>query len=439
MRDSITFIRTFLIPVDFLAIVFVFSSTYFYKKDSFSPLATDVIPSYGDYFTYVFIFSIIYLILFAFTKGYTVTSYLSLQNEITKLVQTSFIWIASIASYFFWTRNFFFSRFVLLSSLVFITLTLIAIRLIVFYLRRHYFPKQRVCIVGCPDETKDIHEFLLKTKHYEVQTSLKWECKEDTDILVLTEQNYSESNEEMIHYALVHHIRVFLYHKDLLRNNIHLNFEGLKVYEIFHTSLYGFWRLLKRWFDVCASFFGLVVLSPILFVISVLVKFTSRGSVFVGLKRVGRGNKEFTLYKFRSMVKNAHNLKQELMKHNERSDGPLFKMKNDPRITSLGKFLRKTRIDELPQLWNVLKGEMSLVGPRPHERNEVSKYTKSQKKLLSIKPGLTGMAQVSGASDLTFDEEFTLDMNYIENWNFWTDIIILVRTVWVILTGKGAA
>ena len=147
----------------------------------------------------------------------------------------------------------------------------------------------------------------------------------------------------------------------------------------------------------------------------------------------------FKLYKFRSMIEGAHDLKKDLLKYNERKDGgPLFKMRNDPRVTRVGRVLRKTRIDEFPQLFNVLKGEMSLVGPRPHEPEEVAQYEKHHKKLLAIKPGMTGMAQIYGSSDLPFEQETKLDTYYIENWSLFLDIKILLRTLALLLRDRSA-
>jgi lipopolysaccharide/colanic/teichoic acid biosynthesis glycosyltransferase len=137
------------------------------------------------------------------------------------------------------------------------------------------------------------------------------------------------------------------------------------------------------------------------------------------------------------MVVGAHEMKRELMEQNERADGPLFKMKNDPRITRVGRFLRRWSIDELPQLWNVFRGDMSLVGPRPHEPQEVSQYETQQRKLLTIRPGITGMAQVSGRTDLTFVEESRIDMLYVEQWSMLLDIIIMLKTPFVLIKHKG--
>lgn len=157
----------------------------------------------------------------------------------------------------------------------------------------------------------------------------------------------------------------------------------------------------------------------------------------MGLKRISQ-RREFDLYKFRSMIKNAEELKNNLMEYNERKDSPLFKMKNDPRITRIGRFLRKYRIDELPQLFNVLRGEMSLVGPRPHQPDEIEKYEKHHKKVLLIKPGVTGMAQISGSSDLPFEEEVRLDTYYIENWSLSKDIYILLKTLIILFKDRSA-
>ena len=144
------------------------------------------------------------------------------------------------------------------------------------------------------------------------------------------------------------------------------------------------------------------------------------------------------MFKFRSMVDNASAMKKELLKHSERK-GPLFKMKNDPRVTKIGKILRKTRIDELPQFINILKNDMSMVGPRPHEPEEVAQYKKWHKKVLAIKPGMTGLAQVSGRSDLGFEDEVKLDTYYIENWSIKQDLQIIFKTPFAVLIPRKAA
>jgi len=193
----------------------------------------------------------------------------------------------------------------------------------------------------------------------------------------------------------------------------------------------------KRVMDIVISSVCLIVLSPLFLIVSLLIKMTSEGPVFFKQDRSGLYYRTFTMYKFRSMVVDAEERKRDLRHLNE-MDGPIFKIRNDPRITGIGEWIRKTSIDELPQLINVLKGEMSLVGPRPHPVEEVREYTSWQRRRLSMKPGITGLWQIGGRSDTTFAESMKHDLNYIDNWSLWLDIKILLRTIPAILSGKGA-
>jgi len=198
------------------------------------------------------------------------------------------------------------------------------------------------------------------------------------------------------------------------------------------------WRATaKRTFDVIGAGLGLLVLSPILAVTALAVKLDSPGSVFYGQTRVGRGNRPFRIWKFRTMVTNADELLDELAALNQ-ADGPLFKIDHDPRITRVGRFLRKTSIDELPQLWNVLRNEMSLVGPRPGLPSEAIHWDAELRERLRVKPGITGMWQVHGRSNASFDEYARLDLYYVHNWSLLVDIGILARTVPTVLRSKGA-
>jgi exopolysaccharide biosynthesis polyprenyl glycosylphosphotransferase len=203
------------------------------------------------------------------------------------------------------------------------------------------------------------------------------------------------------------------------------------------TPLEGWGRVFKRVVDVVCSVFALMVLLPVFVVVALCIMWDTPGPVFVVLQRVSR-NRTFGLIKFRSMVQNAEALKPALEALNERADGPLFKMRVDPRVTRVGRILRKYRIDELPQFANVLRGDISLVGPRPHQPDEIARYQKHHKKVLAIKAGATGLAQVSGSSDLPFEEEVQLDTFYIENWSFWMDIRILIKTAVRLLVDRSA-
>ena len=196
--------------------------------------------------------------------------------------------------------------------------------------------------------------------------------------------------------------------------------------------------VIKRLFDIFFSAAALILLSPLFLVLAILIKTTSRGPVFFVQIRVGKYGRHFPFYKFRSMYADAEARKAALMAQNQSADGVIFKMKKDPRITPIGRFIRRTSIDELPQFLNVLFGDMSLVGPRPPVPSEVSLYTLEDRKRLMVKPGLTCLWQVSGRSDIPFKQQVMLDKEYIRSQSLWTDLLILLRTVPAILSGRGA-
>lgn len=199
------------------------------------------------------------------------------------------------------------------------------------------------------------------------------------------------------------------------------------------------WTLrIKRAMDVAGAACGLILLAPAMAVIGLLIYVTSGGPVIFSQKRFGLNKRLFTMYKFRTMGRDAESRQQELEHHNEMS-GPVFKIKDDPRITKLGGLLRKTSLDELPQLWNVLNGTMSLVGPRPLPLRDVSRFSDAWlMRRFSVKPGLTCLWQISGRNDVDFDRWIELDLRYIDNWSLWLDLRILLQTVGVVLRGKGA-
>jgi exopolysaccharide biosynthesis polyprenyl glycosylphosphotransferase len=196
--------------------------------------------------------------------------------------------------------------------------------------------------------------------------------------------------------------------------------------------------LIKRVMDIVGSFVGLVLAAPVLIATVIAIKVTSPGPVFFTQVRAGRHGRKFTMYKFRSMVVDAEALRAKLEHLNE-MNGPVFKIKHDPRITAVGRFIRATSIDELPQLFNVLLGDMSLVGPRPPLPSEVCQYEAWQRRRLSVKPGLTGLWQVSGRNQVDFEQWMALDLQYIDNWSLWLDVVILLRTVPAVVRGSGAS
>ncbi len=197
-------------------------------------------------------------------------------------------------------------------------------------------------------------------------------------------------------------------------------------------------NFLKRSLDIAVCVVMMVLLAPLFAAVALLIRLTDNGPVLFWQSRVGQWGREFPFPKFRSMVTNAEALKDKLLASNDHQNGITFKMKKDPRITWIGRIIRKTSIDELPQLWCVLKGEMSLVGPRPPVPREVALYTLRDRRRLDVKPGLTCIWQVSGRGDIPFDKQVELDVQYIESQSFWLDILLLLKTAPAILIGKGA-
>lgn len=217
-----------------------------------------------------------------------------------------------------------------------------------------------------------------------------------------------------------------------LRLNLHIQWKRFTWRAVIKGS-----HTLKRAFDVLASLAALILLSPLFLLLIVLVELDG-GPIIYAQRRIGRGGKEFKMYKFRSMIVNADKLIHELRAKNDLGDSVTFKMKRDPRMTPIGKWLRKLSLDELPQFLNVLAGDMSLVGPRPCLPREIIHYTLEQRRRLDVLPGITGLWQISGRADIGFEGQLLMDARYLENRGFWEDLRILILTVPAVLFGKGA-
>ncbi|MFQ6014990.1 MAG: undecaprenyl-phosphate glucose phosphotransferase [Anaerolineae bacterium] len=221
-------------------------------------------------------------------------------------------------------------------------------------------------------------------------------------------------------------------------SQVHLDdINGIPLLGLKGVSIRGWNLAVKRAIDIVGSLACLILLSPLLLLIAMAIKLDSRGAVLFAQTRVGRGGKRFTLYKFRSMREGAEEEKRELTGLNETA-GPIFKIRDDPRLTRLGKFFRRTSLDELPQLYNVLRGDMSLIGPRPPLPSEVELYEDWHMKRLEVAPGMSGLWQVSGRSELSFDEMVMLDIYYIENWSLGLDFKIMLRTIPTVIFANGA-
>ncbi len=261
------------------------------------------------------------------------------------------------------------------------------------------------------------------------------------DEVILAETDVSEAAIRRIIYECRKERALFVMvpaFQGLLRGIIEIDSIGeLGTIAFRDVAMTGWQRYAKRAVDLAGSGFGLIVLSPLFLGLAAAIKIDSKGPVFFKQERIGKNGRKFGMIKFRSMFIDAEKRLAELIDKNE-AEGALFKMKDDPRITSVGKFLRRFSIDELPQIINVFIGQMSLVGPRPPLERELAEYESWQLKRVDTVPGMTGLWQVSGRSDLAFSEMVRLDISYIEHWSLWLDVKIIFKTIPAVLTGRGA-
>lgn len=243
---------------------------------------------------------------------------------------------------------------------------------------------------------------------------------------------------ELEKMGIVVHININIYNNLKIQEKIIGNYFGFQVIT-FATQLFDQRKIIiKRLIDILGGVVGLFIMIPIMILVAPAIKMESKGPVFFSQMRIGKNGRRFKIYKLRSMYQDADLRKKELLDKNE-MNGYMFKMRNDPRITKVGKFIRKTSIDELPQFINVIKGEMSLVGTRPPTIDEYERYETLHRRRISIKPGITGLWQISGRSTITsFSEVVKLDLEYIDHWSLGLDIKILIKTIFVVLFGRGA-
>ncbi len=397
-----------------------------------------------------------WLVLFALIGLYRVNKK-SMLEESFQIISAVSLAMMSVIIYIFLQSEQFDSRFIILAiwffSIFYIILGRVTLKRIEKYLTvRHGFGLQKTLVIGSDNISNILVEemrlkpgfgYIVVQKVSNIDLNYIQKIVEDKDVetIVVGQSDYpADSMVALAEFCQLNRVN-FKFAPTIfqaLATNINIDtLSGIPLMEIKYTSLDGWGKIIKRVVDIFWSLFGIIFLSPFFFALALIIKLDSSGPVFVKLKRVTQG-KAFSLYKFRSMIKNAEDIKNDLIEKNERKDGPLFKIRNDPRITKVGRFIRKTRLDEFAQLFNVLKGDMSLVGPRPHQPDEIEKYEKHHKKVLTIKAGMTGMAQVSGSSDLPFEEEVKLDIYYIENWSLFLDIKILLRTIFILFKDRSA-
>lgn len=413
--------------------------------------------------------SLVYIILSTFSGLYKMRIYQSRVQEFQDILLVSLYWFFIYIAILYLSLGFFYTaqipRLIVLFSVIIATFLVmlergIADRIETILMQKGILEKTKILLV-LRTKDDDIVETIRESAMYEIFWYARKEWTLDLDItyiwwanrvisfiqshaideiLVVQDDFNRDEIQEIFEYARVYGVRYRYVANsfETTKINTEISFLGkIPVIEIKNIWLTPWGRVWKRIFDIVFSFFALILLSPIFLIISILIYSQDKHNPFYKSQRVGKGSRLFYMYKFRSMIMDAEKEKRKLLSKNERKDGPLFKIENDPRITSLGKWIRKFDIDELPQLYNVLIGNMSLIGPRPHLWDEVKLYKEYQKRVLTLKPGITGMAQSHGRHENTFDDEVRLDTFYIENWSLLLDMKILFKTAQVVLARKG--
>ncbi|MEK7515056.1 MAG: sugar transferase [Patescibacteria group bacterium] len=459
MKRSDFILNVVRVPVDLGMLFLAGVLTYLLRTnilDAFRPVLFEFRLPLDKYVALVIPTSLFFIACYAVAGLYTMGVRMSRAEECAKVALASSAGILGVIAFIFVSRELFDSRFLVLGAwllaIVSVCTGRLLIRAVHTRLMRRGYGAHRLLVVGSDAVTERLVATIRANDDlgYVVATHIHapdvqaigelWHAGAIDGVLLAQPTFDAATIVELVEYCHEYHIPFTFVpnmHETLTTHYSVDAIGDIPVIELKRTSLDGWGRVFKRVFDVSATMIGLILLLPLFFCIALLITWETRGPIFVRLRRVSR-SRHFSLLKFRSMIENAEELKPLLIPYNERNDGPLFKMTCDPRVTRVGRWLRRLRLDELPQLWNVVRGDMSLVGPRPHQPDEVARYQRHHKRVLGIKAGVTGLAQISGGSALSFEEEVRLDTFYIENWSFWMDIRIIMRTLMRLVSDRTA-
>lgn len=470
MRKAELTFAVLLVPVDYAMVLLAAISAYSLRFGALAdirPVIFDL--PFREFFGLAAATATLFIIVFAFSGLYGIIGPRRLRNELSRVFLACSTAMMFLIATVFFQRELFSSRFIVIAAWILAILFVAAGRVIIRLLQRlllsYGIGSHRIAVIGGSDRTT---ENLLKLfaerpvlGHVLVRRFSAFDdaarsaiaelaARREIDEIIVTDPDVARANlADPLAFAQSHHLG-FKYAADLLAtgaSNIQtMTIAGIPMVEVRSTRLSGWGRVFKRLFDFIGASLLIIVTSPIMLVTAVAIVIDSGLPIFfrklddgTPTSRIGAYGKPFGYFKFRSMKPGTHTLRYKELSHLDTREGPLVKIKDDPRVTSVGKFIRKYSLDELPELFLVLSGEMSLVGPRPHLPEEVAKYKDHHRRVLTIKPGITGMAQVSGRASLDFEDEIKLDTFYIENWSPWLDLAILLKTPIVVFTHKGAS
>lgn len=470
-RIDLTF-TALLVPLDFLALLAAAVATYSLRYSKWlldiRPLFQDIL--FSQYIASAFAFSFAWLVLFAIAGLYS-QRHRKAWSELGRIILACTSGVMLIIAVVFFRREVTTSRFIVLAiwplAIIFVALGRLILRTIRHELLRKHVGHQHLVVIGQGKTAQELSA-LYRSRPILGYTVLKtvkaWSegaRKELTmlsearkiDGIIIADTNLSKEEAlDIIAFAEERHL-TFRYLADLFAatfTNVEITTDGgIPIIEVKRTPLDGWGRIVKRIFDVTLSLLILILVSPILLLAAIGLALEDGFPVIFQNERIGERGEPFRLFKLRSMwrkfcigpqfqnTKENLMLEQDLIKKQGIKEGPVYKIDHDPRVTPIGRFLRRWSLDELAQFFNVLKGDMSLVGPRPHQPREVERYLPHHRRVLAIKPGITGQAQISGRSDLAFEDEVRLDAWYIENWSIGLDMYILLKTPFAVFSKKG--
>lgn len=472
MKRSELVFGALLVPIDFMALLAAGAAAYYLRVSSYvqrvRPATFQLDLPFFEYLQLASIIALVVVIIFSLQGLYAMQATRRLRDELTRILAGISMGVMGVIVYIFLIAELFNSRFILLAAyffaLVFVSLGRWLVRRLQLIVAGRGIGVYRVVLVGNGRFARQLADLFSRQPQlgYRVVGALeivRWDRLEGiyrragADEVIQTDPTLPEEDNLVLldfcdKYKLGYRYVPDLFETYAARVQLrHLG--GVPLMELMRTPLEGWGRIAKRTMDIVGAAAGLVLLSPLFAIVAVLSELDGPGPVFYRQTRIGRNRQPFEMFKFRTMRTEfctgdrygglaAQEFESRLRAGMNERAGPLFKMKRDPRVTRVGQILRRARIDEVPQLINVLRGEMSLLGPRPHLPSEVARYGKHHGKLFTIKPGMSGMAQVNGNAGLPFEQEAKLDIGYIENWSLWLDFILLFKTFRILFTDRNA-
>lgn len=466
MKKSELYLIFLQVPVDFLLLILAGVSAYFLRFSdwavSLKPVVFDI--SFSQYINLILPIAFAWIIIFILAGLYSTDPNKKLLPELQRVIFACSSGLAVVALYIMFKQTVFDSRFLVAASWFFSIVFVGGGRIFMRLFKRHLYKSgigaRSIAVIGHHGSAaEEIIKFLEEHKeigykiigqyvHFDEETINALLANKPDEIIFTNPRAHEQETLKAIKFCNEHQI-VFKYSADLFdtfSSNMRVNpLAGIPIVELRSTPLEGWGRILKRIFDIVMSVFVIIITSPIMLVSALIIFFETGRPIIYKNERVGLRGENFFAFKFRSMHQkdctgkqfgeegaHAEEKERELIEVNNSKDGPIYKIADDPRVTKFGKFIRRWSIDELPQFFNVLTGSMSIVGPRPHQPREVNKYDSQHKYVLSLKPGITGLAQISGRSDLSFEEEMRLDVFYIEKWNMLIDLVIFIKTPFIL-------